>query len=478
MEKQKKEKGKFLWGSATAAYQCEGAWNEDGKGLSNWDVFCHSPENDKFDPPVTGDIASDHYHRYEEDIRLMAEGNQNAYRFSIAWTRILPDGRGRVNEEGIAYYQRVIDTCRKYGVEPLVTLYHYDFPECFVEKGGWECREMVDAFEEYAKVVFEAFGDQIKYWMTVNEPSYETMACYNIAKYPPKMRDDERRWRAMYHIMLASARAVKVFRSLGLKGDIGLVSDSYDIGILVDNEEYREAARLADIYYNRCVNDVCIKGFYPQDFIDKLLSEGYDLSYMLEEDKPVFAEGTVDFLGVNAYNRILAKPSASAVAAKTTDGEVPAELTAGDGRAAGQSPSPWFDEDDDPDTIKTPWGMELYPKSIHNLLHDLTKQYPDTYFIITENGLGAYDYPDENGYVDDQYRIEHLNGYVDWMIKAIEDGCDCRGYLVWSTMDLYSWINGYDKRYGLVRIDYDDNNRRIPKASYYWYKDKIEKSTI
>ncbi len=462
-----KEKMKtFLWGSATAAYQCEGAWNKDGKGLSNWDVFCHSDKNDKFNPPVTGDIASDYYHRYEEDIRMLAAGNQNAYRFSVSWTRIMPDGRGRVNEAGIEFYRKIIDTCRKYNVEPLVTLYHYDLPQTLFEKGGWECRETVAAFEEYAETVFKAFGDEIKYWMTVNEPSYETMCCYSIAKYPPNMRNDEARWRAMYHIMLASARAINIYRRLGLSGQIGLVSDSYDIGIREETEEYREAARLADIYYNRCVNDVCIKGEYPQDFIDKLSEDGYDISYMLEEDKQVFKTGTVDFLGVNAYNRMLVKPYCE------DDGSTE---KSGDARA-GQSANDWFGEDEDPDTFKTPWGMEAYPKSIHNLLHDLKRQYPETYFIITENGIGFYDTPDENGVVHDDYRIEYLKGYVEWMKKAIEEDCDCRGYLVWSTMDLYSWINGYEKRYGLVRVDYDNNCRRIPKDSYYWYRDMIAES--
>lgn len=470
----------FLWGSATAAYQCEGAWNEDGKGLSNWDVFCHSDKNNKFDPPVTGDTASDYYHRYEEDIRMLAEGGQNAYRFSISWTRIMPDGCGKINQAGIDFYNRVLDTCSKYNVEPLVTLYHYDLPQPLFEKGGWECRDTVYAFEKYAKKVFEAFGNRVKYWITINEPSYETMCCYSIAKYPPNMRNEELRWRAMYHMMLASAKTVILYRELGLKGQIGLVSDSYDIGIRKDNTEYREAARLADIYYNRCVNDVCIKGAYPQDFIDVLAKEGYELSYMLEEDKPVFAAGKVDFLGVNAYNRMLVKPyganedAESSVSAETA---ADAAKSIGDARA-GKVSNRWFSDDEDPNTFKTPWGMETYPKSIYNLLHDLKRQYPETYFIITENGIGFYDVPDENGIVHDDYRIDYLSGYVEWMKKAMAEGCDCRGYLVWSTMDLYSWINGYEKRYGLVRIDYDDNCRRIPKDSYYWYRDMIKASAI
>ena len=171
---------KFLWGSATAAYQCEGAWKEGGKGMSNWDTFCHSEKNNV--NPVTGDVANDHYHRYEEDIRMLAEGNQNAYRFSIAWTRIIPNGVGKVSREGIDFYNRVIDTCRKYNVEPLVTLYHYDLPQPMFEQGGWENRATVDAYEEYVKVCFKEFGDKVNYWATINEPNYETLCCYGDRK--------------------------------------------------------------------------------------------------------------------------------------------------------------------------------------------------------------------------------------------------------------------------------------------------------
>ena len=178
---------KFLWGSATAAYQCEGAWKEGGKGMSNWDTFCHSEKNNV--NPVTGDVANDHYHRYEEDIRMLAEGNQNAYRFSIAWTRIIPNGVGEVSREGIDFYNRVIDTCRKYNVEPLVTLYHYDLPQPMFEQGGWENRVTVDAYEEYVKVCFKEFGDKVNYWATINEPNYETLCCYGFGNYPPNVKN-------------------------------------------------------------------------------------------------------------------------------------------------------------------------------------------------------------------------------------------------------------------------------------------------
>lgn len=196
----------FLWGSATSAYQCEGGWKDGGKGLSNWDAFCHSEKNSV--NPVTGDVAADFYNRYEEDIEMLAKGNQNAYRFSLCWTRILPTGTGEVNQEGIDFYNRVLDTCEKYGVEPLVTLYHYDIPVSLFDAGGWENRNTTLAFIEYAKVCFKHFGNRVKYWATVNEPNYETYCCYGRGNYPPNVQDLSRRWKAMYHIMLASAGAI------------------------------------------------------------------------------------------------------------------------------------------------------------------------------------------------------------------------------------------------------------------------------
>lgn len=454
----------FLWGSATAAYQCEGAWNEDGKGLSNWDVFCHSEKNNV--NPVTGDIASDHYHRYEEDIKMMAEGGQNAYRFSIAWTRIIPNGIGEINQKGIDFYNRLIDTCLKYKIEPLVTLYHYDLPQTLFEKGGWENRETTDAFEEYAKVCFREFGDRVSYWMTINEPNYDTLCSYAIGNYPPNVQDLNRRWHAMYHLMLASAKVVNVYRKMDFTGEIGLVSDSYSIEVLHNTPDYFQAKENADLFFNRSVNDVCVYGQYPEIFIQKLVDDGVDISYMIEEDKNIFQTGTVDFLGINAYDRILVKPYTGGETILTNN-------NTGTGDAPKAVIKDWFEFDDDPTTEKNPWGMEIYPKSIYDLLLELKQLYPKTPIIITENGVGHYDKL-VDGKIEDSYRIDYLKGFIDNLLEAKEKGCDVRGYLVWSTMDLYSWINGYEKRYGLVYVDFDNENQRIPKDSYYWYRDVIK----
>lgn len=459
-------KKKFLWGSATAAYQCEGAWKEGGKGISNWDAFCHNEKNSG--NMANGDVACDHYHRYEEDVKRMAEGGQNAYRFSIAWTRVLPDGTGEKSPEGIGFYNRLIDTCLKYGIEPFVTIYHYDLPQSIFEAGGWENRNTVDAYVQYAKVCFEEFGDRVNYWATINEPSYETLGCYGYGNYPPNKHSLESRWRAMYHMMLASAGAVSLYKKMGQEGMIGLVSDCYSIDYKADDEEYRRAADAADLFYNRSVNDVCVKGTYPKEFTDKLRAEGYDLSYMREEDEETLKAGCVDFLGVNAYCRYLVKPC-------TGKGVSLSVNNTGDGKKREVFIEGWFALDEDDGLEKTPWGMEIYPKSIYDLLISLKKRYPHVPVLITENGVGNYDSVSEDGKIHDPYRIAYLQGYVDWIEKAMEDGCDVRGYFVWSSMDLYSWINGYQKRYGLVYVDFDDDGlKRIPKDSYYWYRNTIK----
>ena len=458
-------KNKFLWGSATAAYQCEGAWQEGNKSLSNWDAFSHDLSRNK--KGVTGDIASDFYHRFEEDIKLLAECNQNSFRFSFSWSRIIDSGTGKRNPEGIKFYNRLLDTLDKYHIEPFFTLYHYDLPNNLYEKGGWENRDTVYAFNEYAKVIFEEFGSRIKYWTTINEPNYETFCCYGRGNYPPNVQDLGRRWRAMYHLLLGSALAIKTFKDMKIEGQIGLVSDSYSIETLVNNQDYEDAKHWADYFYNRSVNDVCVKGTYDEEFVNKLKNDGYPTEYIKESDLDIFKNGVVDFLGVNAYDRTLVKPYTCGETQLSTN-------NSGDGKTKNVTiVKNWFEADEDINTPKNAWGCEIYPKAIYNLLKQLKELYPKLPIIITENGLGYYDTL-ENGQIHDQYRSEYLEGNLKWIEQAMHEGCDVRGYFVWSTMDLYSWINGYQKRYGLVYVDYENNLKRIPKDSYFWYQKYIK----
>lgn len=458
---------KFLWGSATAAYQCEGAWNEDGKGLNEWDVFNH--ESSLNINSVDGDIASDFYHKYKEDIDLMAAGNQNTYRFSISWARIIPQGIGEINPKGIQFYNNVIDYCLEKGITPNVTLFHYDLPYEMAKIGGWENRKVVDAFNDYAKVCFEHFGDRVKIWSTINEPRYYAYCSYVVGNYPPNHKVDFNGfWKVLYNLMLGSAKAVKTYKELGLDGIIGVVHDNGNVE-LDPNTKEKDLVRLrADIFYNRMVLDTCVLGKLPAELIEVLKDWNVDSSFIYEEDIPVFEKGKGDYIGLNVYNR--------QYVTDYSDGETEVfhnNKGKGSNSKEGIRIKNIFETSFDPNVRRNLWGREVYPKCMYNALMEIKEKYGDILVYITENGHGQYETPDESGYVKDTERIELCEEFIKYMLKAREEGVNVQGYYMWSTMDLYSWINGYEKRYGLVRVDFDKDNKRIPKESYYWYKHLI-----
>lgn len=455
----------FLWGSATAAYQCEGAWNEDGKGPSEWDVFCHTSKLNI--NHATGDVSCDHYHHYEEDIKMMAECGQNTYRFSISWARILPLGTGNVNPKGIEFYNRLIDTCLKYKIVPNVTLFHYDLPAAIAEKGGWENRETVDDFVNYAKACFEAFGDRVPMWATINEPKYYDYCSYAAGNYPPNVKDFNRFAKVGYHLLLGSAKAIIEYHKGNYPGKIGLVHASGNVEVQGNDEASKIAYRNADLFYNKWITDTCIKGYFPDDLFVKLKESNIDMSYIKKEDKPIFMNGTVDFLGVNIYTRSYVKPY--------TTGETKINVNnvgAGSNVKEGVVIKGWFETAYDDNVRRNRWGREIYPRCMYDELMELKDKYGNLPIYITENGHGCYEEVTD-GKINDDERIEILQEFVDWMLKAKHDDVNVKGYYVWSTMDLYSWVNGYKKRYGLVYVDFDNGNKRIPKKSYYWYKNLI-----
>lgn len=464
-----KNKQPFLWGSATAAYQCEGAWNEDGKGIGEWDEFSHgNPLNIN---GATGDVSCDFYHHYKEDIDLLKAGGQNTYRFSISWVRILPDGRGKVNQGGIDFYNRVIDYCLSQGVEPNVTLFHYDLPNTIAQEGGWENRAIVDAFADYARVCFEAFGDRVKLWVTINEPKYYAYCSNMVGNYPPNHRHDFNRYfTTVYHEALASAKAVAIYHDMKLDGQIGIVHDSSNVELAPDAKQPERIKIIADLFYNSIILDTAIKGELPGFLIPLLRENNIETSYIKFEDAVDFARAKIDFLGLNVYNRMYLTDY--------TEGETEVfhnNKGAGSKTKEGIRIKDWYETTDDPNTKRNLWGREIYPKCMYNTLMEIKERYGDIPVYITENGHGCYEKADENGYVEDDERIDMMQGYIDYMFKAMDDGCNVRGYYAWSTMDLYSWVNGYEKRYGLVRVDFEDNNKRYPKKSYYWFKELIEK---
>lgn len=465
------EKEEFLWGSATAAYQCEGAWKEDGKGLTQWDVFCHTSERNIHH--VTGDVSCDHYHRYEEDMQMMEDCGQNTYRFSISWARILPEGRGKVNEKGIAFYHKMLEACHRHHLVPNVTLFHYDLPNTIQMEGGWENRETAEAFAEYAEICFKEFGAQVPLWATLNEPKYYDYCSYAAGNYPPNVQDFNRFCKVGYHLLLGSALAVARFRRGGYPGKIGLVHATGNVETEGNDEANRIAYRNADLFYNKWITDTCIKGYFPEDLMPKLRESGIDLSYVKESDRALFEAGTVDFLGVNIYSRSYVKPY--------TSGETCVNVNnVGEGSKVkeGVVIKGWFETAYDPTVRRNKWGREIYPRCMYDELMELKDKYGDFPIYVTENGHGCYEEP-VDGKIEDDERIEILDEFIKWMLKAKEEGVNVKGYYAWSTMDLYSWVNGYKKRYGLVYVDFENGLKRIPKKSYYWYQKLIaEHKTI
>ncbi len=449
----------FLWGSATASYQCEGAWNEDGKAVSMWDHYLH------FNNLENGDVASDHFHRYKEDIRQLKEGGQNAYRFSLSWPRILDD-EGNVNPKGIQFYHDVIDECIKNDVEPFVTIYHWDLPQSLEEKGGWQNRKTCDAYNHFAEVVMKEYNGKVKSWTTFNEPRWFIFNGYFIGNYPPECHSVQMTVIGAYHVMLAHSMAVETFRKNKIKGQIGIVHSYTPVDGVDDQPETLKAIRYADNYCNNWVLDTAAKGEIPSDMLEKLATEGIDLSFLKDEDLAIIKRNKVDFLGLNYYSRTLVKAY--------TEGETTLIVNNTGSKGKGTSKTiikNWFEQVRDPNSEYTEWDTEIYPKGLYDgLLRAWDRYHLPIY--ITENGLGFY----EDVTVDcvqDDYRIAYMNDHINAILNAKDDGANVLGYFAWSTFDLYSWKNGCEKRYGLVAIDFNQDLIRKPKKSYYWFKDII-----
>lgn len=456
----------FLWGSATAAYQCEGAWNEDGKGEGEWDYFNHHSVLNIHNED--GDNASDFYHRYKEDIDLMVEGGQNTYRFSISWARILPNGTGEINQKGIDFYNNVINYCLEKDVEPNVTLFHYDLPLALAAQGGWLNNKITDYFDEYAKICFKEFGDRVKIWATINEPRYYSYCSNIVGNYPPnRYADIQSYFQYQYNLMLASAKAVHSFKQMKIDGIIGIVHDNGSVEVDPAAEQQEEIFKIADFFYNRMILVPALEGKLP-DELEEMKKTFNFMIYHSENDVDIFSKGKGDYLGLNLYNRQYVKHWENGET-EIFHNNKGANSTSLEGiRLKGL-----FESSFDKEVRRNKWGREINPRVMHTSLVEIKERYGNPLILIAENGHGIYESPDENGYVEDDERIEIFNEFLEYMLAAKAEGVNVKGYYHWSTMDLYSWINGYEKRYGLVRVDFENNFKRIPKKSYYWYKDFI-----
>ena len=443
----------FLWGGATASYQCEGAWNVDDKAESMWDHYLH--ENNL----ENGDVASDHYHHFEEDIKMMKDGGQNAYRFSLSWPRIIKNRAGDINPKGIEFYNKLINCCLKNGITPFVTLYHWDLPQYWQEVGGWLNLDTSRAFAHYAEVCFEAFGDKVKLWTTFNEPKWFTVNGYLIGNYPPAEHDLQHTIICGFNVMYANALAIQKFRQGKFQGQIGIVHSYSPIDGIDDTIETKIAMRNADNYANNWVLDTAALGSFPIDLLAKL-SETNDISFMKPDLLKTIAENTVDFLGLNYYARTLVKPY--------TSGETKMVFNNSGKKGSTQMRiKNWFEQVMDPNSEYTEWDTEIYPKGLEDGLIRAYQKYHLPIFV-TENGVGFHENINVSE-VKDDYRISFMNDHINALMNAQDKGADVRGYFTWSPFDLYSWMNGVEKRYGLVAVDFSTLKRK-PKASYFWYK--------
>ncbi len=464
----------FLWGSASAAYQVEGAWDEDGKGRSVWDEFVRIPG--KTFKATTGDKAVDHYHRMEEDVRLMKEMGLKTYRFSIAWTRIFPDGNGEVNEEGVAFYNRLIDELINNDITPMITVYHWDLPQALEnEYGGWESRHIVDDFVHYAKTLFERFGDRVKHWIVLNEQNVFTAHGWLMATHPPgKVNDRKTFYQVNHHAFMAHAKSVIALKSLWSDAMVG---SSFAFGPSYAKSDKPEDA-MAKMDYDDLQSyywmDVYGYGRYPRAALAQLRSEG--VAPVFEEgDEEILKEAAqlVDFMGVNYYQTCVAEYNPIDGVGMTNT----MNTTGKKGTSTVQGVPGLYKNPQNEHLPTTDWDWTIDPEGLRFACRDITSRY-DLPIVISENGLGAFDKLEE-GKVHDPYRIDYLKRHLIELKKAIDEGCRVLAYCTWSFTDLLSWLNGYQKRYGFVYVDREEDENegtlnRIPKDSYYWYKYTIE----
>ncbi|MBW8482273.1 GH1 family beta-glucosidase [Actinomadura parmotrematis] len=451
----------FGWGAATAAYQIEGAWDEDGRGPSIWDDFSHTPG--KVLNGDTGDVAVDHYHRFEGDVGLMREVGLTAYRFSISWTRVLPAGAGEVNQAGLDFYRRLVDRLLEAGIAPWPTLYHWDLPSPLEAAGGWPDRDTAHRFADYAAVVHEALGDRVRNWTTINEPWCAAFLGYASGEHAPGRRDGAASLRAAHHLMLGHGLAVEAMRARQPANRFGAAVNLYAVSAASGHPDDLDAARRIDGLQNRFFLDPLLLGRYPDD----VLADVADLGFApADADLKTIAQ-PLDHLGVNYYTR------------HTVSGR-PGEAT-----QAVSSPfsshSPWVGSGHvrfvDGGRPATGMGWEIDEEGLLEVLTRLHREYPALPLHITENGAGYDEVPDAGGTVHDEGRIDYVRRHLTACHRAIAAGVPLRGYFVWSLLDNFEWAWGYGKRFGMIHVDYA-TQRRTLKDSARWYAEVIERGAL
>lgn len=446
----------FWWGSSASATQTEGAADLDGKGKNIWDHWFEIEANRFFDGVGPQD-TSQFYYKYKEDIQLMKEIGHNSFRLSISWSRLFPEGKGEMNEKAVEFYNNVIDALIAEEIEPFVNLYHFDMPLALQETGGWNNRETVDAYEKYAETCFSLFGDRVKKWFTHNEPIVPVEGGYLYDFHYPNEVNFRKAVQVAYHTILSSAKAIKIYKSMKLNGKIGIILNLTPSYPRSQHPADLKASVLCDAFFNRSFLDPSVKGTFPTELVDILKEEGY-LPVIEDGDLAIIKENTVDLLGVNYYQ--------------------PRRVKAKDNLPNPDSPfmpDRYFDNYIMPGRKMNVYrGWEIYEKGVYDILINLKENYGNIECFISENGMGVEGeerFRNEDGMIEDDYRIDFISEHLKWVHKALLEGSNVKGYHLWTFMDNWSWSNAYKNRYGFVSVNLDKDNERTVKKSGYWFKD-------
>lgn len=445
----------FWWGSASSAPQAEGASLQGGKAPTIWDHW-FAIEPHRFHQQVGPADTSTFYQHFRDDIALMAQIGHNSFRTSISWARLLPEGRGEPNPEAVRFYHAMLDELLARGITPFINLFHFDMPMVMQEKGGWESREVVDAFAEFAATCFQLFGGKVKHWFTFNEPIVPVEGGYLYDFHYPNVVDFRRAARVAYHTMLAHAKAVQAYRGQGQDGQIGIILNLTPSYPRSQHPADLKAANIADLFFNRSFLDPAVRGEFPSELV-ALLREYDQLPPCEPGDRELLAAGKVDLLGVNYYQPRRVKARSNAV-----------------NPASPFMPEWFFDYYEMPGRKMNPHrGWEIYEKGIYDILTNLRDHYGNIPCFISENGMGVEGeekFLGEDGQIQDDYRIAFVSDHLRWVHKGIGEGCQCLGYHLWTFIDNWSWSNAYKNRYGFIRLDLESGERRIKKSGE-WFAD-------
>ncbi len=438
----------FLWGAATAAYQIEGAWNEDGKGPSIWDTFVRKPHrilnND------TGDVTANHYHKMPEDVQMMKEMGLQSYRFSISWPRVMPNGKGAVNQKGLDFYDHLVDELLAANIIPNATLYHWDLPQASQDLGGWPNRDIADWFADYAQVMFDKLGDRVPMWATHNEPWVVAFTGYAIGDFAPGISDYSQAFQSVHNLLRAHGKAVQLYRKGNYKGEIGIVLDLQHSQPASDDEADVAASHRRYELTNGIFLEALFNGRYPEQLMDWIGPLAPDV----QDGDMALINQPIDFLGMNYYMTFAVKFANRGGFLKFSQDFV--------------SSGNWG---------KTDAGWGVNPAGLMASLTHLRDHFGNPKIFIMENGCAAIDDADENGYVIDNDRINYLRSHLLTAQEAIQEGVNLQGYYVWSLMDNFEWAHGLSKRFGLVRINYETGERTLKKSAG-WYKEVINQNGV